>query len=316
MSAAPTPITLGGETFPTKIALKQFLSDVLKNTSLGTRVNRRAAGVIRELIEFHPDAERKIGPGIMDITVRTLYVGPGKGMSRSFFIERADGQRVDFSFHKCLSEISGSGFREREVKNKLRAMVAADIAVYRSELPDVTECALTGRSIRRDVAHIDHAYPWTFSKMIERFMAQERLTWTTFPIGPSGDPWVGRIVTDAGVAHRWRETHRFRSHLRPVDPDVNSKMGERDPATVEVVRRPFNAWVDDNRRACRGKSAAEKETQRAFMLPRITEVFWAHQRFLRSIEHMHEMLAERVTSATEDEWFESLLTYLQDEEAA
>jgi len=313
---ASTPIAIGGETFPTKQALKQFLSESLKNTSLGARVSRRAASVLRELIEFHPDAERKIGDGIVGITVRTLYVGPGKGMGRSFFIERLDGTRVDFSFHKCLSEISGTGFREREVKNKLRAMVAADIAAYRSELPDVTECALTGRSIRRDVAHIDHAYPWTFSKMIERFLVQERLTWTTFPIGPSGDAWIGRIVTDAGVAHRWRETHRFRSHLRPVDPDVNSKVGERDPATVEIVRGPFNDWVEDNRRTCRGKSVADKERQREFMLPRITEVFWAHQKFLRSITHQHEMLAERLTGDLEDEWFEALLTFLQDEKAA
>lgn len=294
------PVVLGPLTFGSRKELREYLSQALVTTGRGNRVSEDLDAVLRDLIQVHPDAERKVGAGIDGFTVRFM---PPK--SNAFFIERVDGSREDFSFHKCLAHLDGTGFREREIKAKLRDVVKDETEAFRASLPEITECVLTGTSLRRNTAHIDHAYPNTFSRIISVFLKRERLTWSTFPIGASGDPVIGRIVTDPGVAWRWRSTHRTMAHLRPVDPAINSKIGDTDPALHAAVMDDFIEWAEDNREICRMYTDPDqRRKQREYMLPRIREVFYGHPSFVNKIERGHAWLtAHEEDDSRQERWF-------------
>lgn len=279
------PISLGSRDFPSRKSLQEYLSTARSETEINRAVPPEVEGVLRDLLEFHPDRDRKVGAGVQGFTVR--FMPPN---TSSFWIERVDGSRIDFSFHKCMKYISGVGAREREVIGNLRHSIRDVINAFRMSLPEFTSCALTGKSLRRDSAAIDHAYPDTFRRIVHRFIASERLTWDSFPIGYSGDPHIGRIITDQGVAARWHQFHRDNAHLRAVDPEVNSKIADKDPATHDAVLSPFIEWVEDNQEFC------DRAEQREFMLPRIREVLRAHPEDIKRIEAGHKWL----TSHPED----------------
>lgn len=287
------PIELGGKEFRTKKDLREFLSQEREKTPLGTLVNEQADRVLRDLLSFHPDQDRKVGVGISHFTVR--FMPPN---TTSFWLHRSDGTMEDFSFHKCIQHVSGVGFREREVKVKLREMIRCSISVFRGNLPEITTCALTGTSLRRGDAAIDHAYPDTFSALVRRFLISERLEWDSFPIEYSGDPKIGRIVSDPGVSSRWHTFHDTKAYLRPVSPMINTKLGDADPATNEDVLRLFIPWVEDN------KEFATSAQHREFMLPRIREVLRAHHKALERIHAGHRWMERHPGSASRhlDEW--------------
>ncbi|XP_059279331.1 protein DCL, chloroplastic [Lycium ferocissimum] len=55
--------------------------------------------ILQRLLPYHPECEKKIGPGVDYITVG---YHPDFENSRCLFIVRKDGESVDFSYWKCI----------------------------------------------------------------------------------------------------------------------------------------------------------------------------------------------------------------------
>ncbi|XP_060199434.1 protein DCL, chloroplastic [Lycium barbarum] len=55
--------------------------------------------ILQRLLPYHPESEKKIGPGVDYITVG---YHPDFENSRCLFIVRKDGESVDFSYWKCI----------------------------------------------------------------------------------------------------------------------------------------------------------------------------------------------------------------------
>lgn len=55
--------------------------------------------ILQRLLPYHPECEKKIGPGVDYITVG---YHPDFESSRCLFIVRKDGESVDFSYWKCI----------------------------------------------------------------------------------------------------------------------------------------------------------------------------------------------------------------------
>jgi len=68
------------------------------------------------LLRHHPQSDQKIGVGI-----RKIWIQPNEGYStRSFWLEREDGTKTDFSFYRCVSPPSSL----RNFKEACRRSVA------------------------------------------------------------------------------------------------------------------------------------------------------------------------------------------------
>ncbi|ERN00640.1 hypothetical protein AMTR_s00091p00171300 [Amborella trichopoda] len=55
--------------------------------------------ILEKLLPYHPEADKKIGPGVEFITID---YHPDFENSRCLFLMRKDGTEVDFSFWKCI----------------------------------------------------------------------------------------------------------------------------------------------------------------------------------------------------------------------
>ena len=90
-------LTIGGQTFATKAAAKQFIKDLLRGSTLREPVAEPDHLFLLAPLSRHPDAAEKIGSGVHHFTVE-----PAMGGTRCFYLTRADGTRTDFSTAKCL----------------------------------------------------------------------------------------------------------------------------------------------------------------------------------------------------------------------
>ncbi len=90
-------LTIGGHTFPTKKAAKEF-NTALRDAQLpGVPVAEPDHSFLCDLLARHPDAAEKIGSGVRHFTVESA-----KGGTQCFYVTRVDGSKIDFSSDKCL----------------------------------------------------------------------------------------------------------------------------------------------------------------------------------------------------------------------
>ena len=88
-------IVLGGMEFANYTKLSTHVDNVLRNAILDVPLDSL---VVRELLEYHPDYESKLGSGIESICVTKHH----KWHTRAFCILRTDGTAETFSIGVCL----------------------------------------------------------------------------------------------------------------------------------------------------------------------------------------------------------------------
>lgn len=91
------PITIGHLHFKKKGDAAAHLKAMLHRYEVGDRVNADDAETLRAAIALHPDAEAKIGCGIIHFSVRTADFG-----TKCFWVNRIDGSSEKFSCKKCI----------------------------------------------------------------------------------------------------------------------------------------------------------------------------------------------------------------------
>jgi len=102
---------IGKFPFVHKGAARQEVRRILHSHRAGYTLKKNDFELIASLVAMHPEAERKIGPGI-----RSISVGPRwrwnwatrkhdlKTAEFCFWVHRLDGTRATFSYKKCFTE--------------------------------------------------------------------------------------------------------------------------------------------------------------------------------------------------------------------
>lgn len=83
----------------TKLALEVRVRGLLHQAQLGVELDASDQAFMTDLLRRHPEAEKKIGPGIRAVRVTTSKYG-----NRCFEAIRVDGTSTDFSYLKCLKQ--------------------------------------------------------------------------------------------------------------------------------------------------------------------------------------------------------------------
>lgn len=93
--------SLGGKRFETWRTVADYAQIVLHRSLVGVALEGEDGAFVRDLFAFHPEAVKKVGPGI-----DFFYVGimPGWG-TRNFFVYRSDGTFDNFSIKKCIESM-------------------------------------------------------------------------------------------------------------------------------------------------------------------------------------------------------------------
>jgi hypothetical protein len=90
-------ITIADKHFETQTEANNYIKELLNSQPLNTPIPEPHQTFLRLLLDLHPRADEKVGPGVKHFTVE-----PAKGGTRCFYITRVDGTRDDFSTGKCV----------------------------------------------------------------------------------------------------------------------------------------------------------------------------------------------------------------------
>ena len=213
-------LNLGSRSFTSKRAAAKAASDVLN----GTRLDEPLIGEPRTFIEAvlmqHPGVTEKTANGVSGIVVRRVEVRPGL-MSRCFHVIHPDGTETDFSFNTALGLAQCGPTLEKAARRAIAGTVKEVKWRYfagRDEAP----CELTGVMLTPGSAHVDHAPPWPFRKIL-----------TEFVIAHGGIPALRNYAYGTVFAHDNDRTeflafHDQRAVLRVISASANlSRIGDK-----------------------------------------------------------------------------------------
>jgi hypothetical protein len=211
----------GERSFTTRRELVQAVQAILYGTSPGTALAGADLVLMRALLECHPRAAKKIGAGVSQIIIDVNSEWKGCPM---FVVVRTDGTRTEFSYVKCLQ----ARRPDADFQAACRSAVVEDILdvkqaqfLQNADAARRVICPLTGRRVGWDEVHVDHAPPWPFRRIVEAFVAQERLDPSTVAIDGLADGECVKRFADAALAGRFRRFHAAHAHLRIVEASAH-----------------------------------------------------------------------------------------------
>ncbi len=207
------PVIVGDRTFASKAALKKQVRALLDPLPVGSFLRGEAFALLHDLIvERHPEASAKVGPGIRALEV---WVVP-EFRTRGLRLLRSDGTSTDVSWTAC---VDGRSARQ-DVTSAFRGAVAHQIISFKEEaLAARPTCPYRGVVLTRSNSDVDHLAPDTFESLLLRFL--DGTPRESVAISTGVDNQVTSELLDPDVRRRWVDFHRRHARLRLISSAAN-----------------------------------------------------------------------------------------------
>jgi len=214
------PLVIGHLQFTSKKEATAYFRSILQSAAFEVELSGSDFADVESLLSCHPDAAEKIGVGIA-----ALYVGPDPYGGRCFHLRRVDESTEHFSFPRCLN---GEPPARTRFSNAARLAVQSDIAEFREMVfKDPTlcsegfvRCAKTGAWVSSTAAHIDHAYPLTFSRIVRDFISARHINLDEFSFYEHTGLY-GCVFSDPALVEDFRQYHKQVADLQVVTRESN-----------------------------------------------------------------------------------------------
>ena len=215
-------IKIGSKTFKSKNAIKEYLQEQMYRVKKGVPLTGVLFKVADYAFQMHENYDDKVRGMDYQIAVRT-----SSGLSkkyREYYIIRADGSEVEFSYKKALD---GKGNKISVIKGVLRAVVMLQQLEaknkYFAEHQDskgYIKCAVTGLKAKHTEIHCDH-YPVKFETIVANWFRERGLSSETFSIIDGGDDVLWNLVEDKELEKDFFNYHLEHATYRFVLAKVN-----------------------------------------------------------------------------------------------
>lgn len=171
------------------------------------------------LLGYHPWGKQKIGVGVARMWLQPNGVYP----TRSFWLERFDGSRTDFSFYQCVNPPDFL----RDFKDACRRSVAPFVISFRRRFFDscggVAVCPVLGVRMTLYSSHVDHEPSFDF--IVGEFIGVRGIDVSGVRLVEHGDGVVGCRFADVGFESDWVGFHNERAVLRVISGEANLRKG-------------------------------------------------------------------------------------------
>lgn len=215
---------LNGIEYKTKKSAKIKIKSIIDRYSPNSILVGDDFRTISDLIKYHPDSRKKIGPGINGIVVLNV---PPYYNSKGFSIIRTDGSQTDFSYNKCLGVSVAS---KTKFSRAARTAIGQTMIEFKRNIFSGNKtlvCPMTGKQITPGTCHIDHAPPYYFSKIVDMFLLQNRIDVDLVKYKKRGDGSVVIKFDSDDLGEAFIHFHNKLATLRAVDAGWNLKSGNR-----------------------------------------------------------------------------------------
>lgn len=184
--------------------------EILNQYHIGETVSLEDEKFLRDLLNSHPHAQQKIGPGILYFTVEMDSLWK---RSKHFSIVRIDGTSTDFSYLKCITR----------PKNNLSVFCQAARSAISDQITDwkrsqwlantEVSCSICGKQLEFRSCHVDH-YPLRFNKLIQNFIQFYDIDILSVAYVDPKDNDLGRSFKDLEFSHSFAQFHSANMTLR------------------------------------------------------------------------------------------------------
>lgn len=210
---------LGLQEFPRKKDAVSEVRRILYESAIGRPVGGYEAALLSAVLERHPAAAEKSAKGVRGFTVRKIEFRPGI-VQRCFFIRHPDGSETDFSFMVALG-LAPCGPTVAAAGRHAIAPAVHEFKQKQFNGADYAECAVTAERVGFREAHVDHAPPWQFSRIVTDFVHHHGIP----PL--HDEEGLRTVFSDQADSERFVAFHDARAVLRVVSAKANMSMGDR-----------------------------------------------------------------------------------------
>lgn len=215
-------MTLPSRTFPTRAAAKEYFR-ALHNTKYG--VGEVVADpiddkLLRELVELHPRADEKVGPGIDNFFIANTMSGDRDFVRPSYtgiWIRDTEGHTRDFSYNTAIDQPSEQAIVKEALRNEIEDL---RITFRDQSLRSPVVCPRSGTVMHHwDEAAVVYESP-SWSDLTAAFAVSVG-GWTSLETDSGdGETKVGRTLRDHDLARRWRTYWQMNAHPLVVSKDA------------------------------------------------------------------------------------------------
>lgn len=177
---------------------------MLRGYPVGSRVDDpEHHRLLLDLLDMHPYAEDKIGPGVEAFAIAPPQRGPYSG----FQVIRTDGTRIDFSYQDCL--------KPRTYRQQVLNVMGDEVRQTKSDYFEARRAAdtlisdLSGQPLASTDIAVSYFQGPAFNAIAEEF-AESLGGWETIELTSSAEQGLGRFV-DRDLAERWFIHHQERA---------------------------------------------------------------------------------------------------------
>jgi hypothetical protein len=217
------PWVLGGVAYTTKISIRKRCREVASKRAAGQRiVDPNDHQFMLDLLGRHPDAARKIGPGVEAFEV---YYPPPYEAHKGTLIVRVGGEKIDFGWGACIDGhdpwVDLVGAARYAVADQILAFKTAAFA--RGEV----RCEITGVVLSFHDCDVDHVVP--FSEIFDNWIADLALTgvdWREIPLVDHAGG-TAKVFELPVIEKHFADYHRVRAKLQMTTKKANMSKGGR-----------------------------------------------------------------------------------------
>jgi hypothetical protein len=216
------------KSFRTKTEELAYCKAMLARYRDGETINEEDSRFLLSLLQRHPEARQKIGPGVK----RFFRDRTTKGTS-CFWVERGNGIPTDFSYKSC---VNGKGKTlEQEFAEACREAVQPDLDAAKKahfeqhgNADGKVPCEVTGELVAIYESHLDHQKPMTFEVIVRTFVTANKLTIRPEMLSISGDAQFVTTFADVDLRQKFREYHNSVADLRITSAKANLSAAGRN----------------------------------------------------------------------------------------
>ena len=214
------PLVIGHLQFVSKKEAAAYFRNILQSAELEVELSSSDLADVEALLSCHPAANEKIGTGIA-----AIFVGQDTFGGRCYHVRRADNTVDNFGMKYC---INGEPPAFRRFSNACRLVVATDMADFRNRafndpekcLNGYVRCAKTGFWVSSAGAHVDHAFPLTFSRIVRDFISSRAIDLEKFD-AYAHEGLYGCVFSDPAMVEDFRQYHKEVAVLQVVTKESN-----------------------------------------------------------------------------------------------
>jgi len=209
-------IKIGLKEFATKKDALKHYKTILNSYEFGSFLNDSDLNDVLDLLELHPNKEKKIGVEKIRVAKLQSY------NTKAFQLVRLDGSTEYFSYTKRINapKTDFTKFSEacrKIIREDLRSVKLAYFEKFSKK--GKSQCQETKEQERYENLTVDHRQPNTFSVIVDRFIELNNLNLATIEyINVDGGP---NELADVELKEKFRQYHKDKANLRIVKKKLN-----------------------------------------------------------------------------------------------